>query len=126
MKFRTPLSKARGLGSAQEGSGHWWVQRLTAIALVPLSLWFVWSIIQLSGADYATVHDWIAQPIQAGLLLVLIYVTFYHSMLGLQVIIEDYVHVRWMEITLMVGVRFASILLGAAAALAVRLITTGN
>ena len=92
MKFRTPLSHARGLGSAQEGTGHWWAQRLTAIALVPLTLWFVWSVIGLMGADYQTVHDWVAQPMNAGLLLVFIYATFYHSMLGLQVIIEDYVH----------------------------------
>lgn len=126
MKFRTPLSQARGLGSAMAGTGHWWAQRLTAIALVPLMLWFAWSIIGLMSADYATVHAWVARPMNAGLLLVLMYAAFYHSMLGLQVIIEDYVHVRWMEIFLMVAVRFGSIFLGAAAALAVILIATGN
>ncbi|TDJ33637.1 MAG: succinate dehydrogenase, hydrophobic membrane anchor protein [Gammaproteobacteria bacterium] len=124
MKFRTPLSHARGLGSAKEGTGHWWAQRLTAIALVPLMLWFAWSIIGLTSADYATVHAWIAQPTNAGVLLILIYAAFYHSMLGLQVIIEDYVHVRWMELMLMILVRFASIILGVAAALAVVLIAT--
>ena len=126
MKFRTPLSQARGLGSAMAGTGHWWAQRLTAIALVPLMLWFVWSVIGLTAADYATVHTWIAQPMNAGLLLVLIYAAFYHSMLGLQVIIEDYVHARWLEVSLMILVRFGSILLGIAAALAVILIATGN
>jgi len=126
MKFRTPLSQARGLGSARDGTGHWWAQRLTAIALVPLMLWFVWSIIGLTGSDYATVHAWMAEPTHAGLLLILIYAAFYHSMLGLQVIIEDYVHVRWMEVFLMVAVRFASIFLGVAAAVAVLLIATGN
>jgi succinate dehydrogenase / fumarate reductase membrane anchor subunit len=126
MKFRVPLSQARGLGSAKEGTGHWWTQRLTAIALVPLVLWFAWSIIGLTGADYATTHAWIAQPTNAGLLLILIYAAFYHSMLGLQVIIEDYVHVGWLEVSLMVLVRFGSIFLGIAAALAVLLIATGN
>ena len=126
MKFRTPLSHARGLGSAKEGTAHWWAQRLTAIALVPLTLWFAWSIIGLTSADYVTVHAWIAQPRHAGLLLIFIYAAFYHSMLGLQVIIEDYVTTRWMEIFLMVAVRFASIFLGAAAGLAVLLIATGN
>lgn len=126
MKFRTPLSHARGLGSAKDGTGHWWTQRLTAIALVPLMLWFAWSIIGLTAADYATVHAWIAQPTNAGLLLILIYAAFYHSMLGLQVIIEDYVHVGWLEVSLMVLVRFGSIFLGIAAALAVLLIATGN
>jgi succinate dehydrogenase / fumarate reductase membrane anchor subunit len=90
--LRSPLGRARGLGSARAGSHHWWSERLTAIALVPLTLWFVFSVIHLSGASHQAVIDWLAAPLTMGLMLALVVATFHHLQLGLQVVIEDYVH----------------------------------
>ena len=92
MSLRSHLARVRGLGSAKAGTAHWWSQRLTAIALVPLIVWFVVSLIGMAGADYYQVHAWVGSPMVAGLLIFLIVATFYHAYLGLQVVIEDYVH----------------------------------
>src|SRR5215467_5939885 len=91
-RMRSPLGRAIGLGSAKEGVDHWWAQRITAIALVPLSLWFVSAAIGLVGADLDTVQNWIGLPLPAILLILLLIGMFYHLSLGLQVVIEDYVH----------------------------------
>ncbi len=88
---RSQLSRARGLGSAKSGIGHWWVQRMTAVALVPLSLYFVVSVILLLGADQARMAAYMAEPWNAALFLALIAMLFYHLALGVQVILEDYV-----------------------------------
>ena len=88
---RSPLGRAIGLGSAKEGVRHWWAQRLTALALVPLTLWFVIAVIGLAGADRALLVDWVRAPLPAVLLVLLLVATFYHGALGLQVVIEDYV-----------------------------------
>lgn len=117
--LRTDLGRARGLGSAKEGTGHWWAQRLTAIALVPLTLWFTASVIALTGTDLAAVRAWIADPLSAVLLLVLIAATFHHAQLGTRVVIEDYVHAEWLKIAGIVAVKFAAVLLAAIAAFAV-------
>ena len=96
MALQTPLAKVRHLGSAKEGVSHWWWQRLTAILLVPLSLWFVgslWSLIA-AGADRDDFVDWLSGPVAAILMLLFLGATFYHLKLGLQVVIEDYVHGR--------------------------------
>ena len=82
--LRSPLGRARGLGSARAGSKHWWAQRLTAIALVPLTLWFIWSIMHLTGASQADIADWLASPVRLALLLALIAATFHHLQLGMQ------------------------------------------
>ncbi|HLW26747.1 MAG TPA: succinate dehydrogenase, hydrophobic membrane anchor protein [Kiloniellales bacterium] len=92
MSLRTPLARVRHLGSARDGTRHWWVQRVTALALVPLTLWFVISIISNLGADHPALVDWIGNPLTATLLILLIGATFYHAVLGLQVVIEDYIH----------------------------------
>ena len=94
MTLQTPLAKVRHLGAAKEGVHHWWGQRLTAILLVPLSLWFVgslWSIVVGGGGRDALV-DWLSGPVAAVLMLLFLGATFYHLKLGLQVVIEDYVH----------------------------------
>ena len=94
MTLQTPLAKVRHLGAAKEGANHWWWQRLTAILLVPLSLWFVgslWSIV-VGGADRDALVDWLSGPVAAVLMLLFLGATFYHLKLGLQVVIEDYVH----------------------------------
>jgi succinate dehydrogenase / fumarate reductase membrane anchor subunit len=89
---RSDMARARGLGSAKEGVHHWWIQRLTAAALVPLSLWFVVSVVMLAGATRAELVDWLSSPFSAGLLVLCFLATFWHAVLGLQVVIEDYVH----------------------------------
>ncbi len=92
MSLRTPLGRARGLGSAKDGSSHWWSQRLTSLALVPLILWFVFSVALMTGADHVQFLEWVQSPVVAGLLILLISVGLLHSQQGMQVVIEDYVH----------------------------------
>jgi succinate dehydrogenase / fumarate reductase membrane anchor subunit len=126
MTYRTPLSNARGLGSAKSGAHHWWIQRLTAVALIPLTLWFILSIIQLTGADYQTAVVWISSPTNSVLMLLLIATTFHHMQLGLQVVIEDYVQGEGVKIFGIVLVKLISVLLAAAAAFAVLKIAFGG
>jgi succinate dehydrogenase / fumarate reductase membrane anchor subunit len=89
---RSPLARVRGLGPARHGVGDWWVQRVTAVALVPLAVWFVASVVSLAGADYLTVARWMGSPVTAVILILLLAATFRHAQLGLRVVIEDYVH----------------------------------
>ncbi len=126
MSMRSPLARVRGLGSAREGVGHWWVQRMTALALVPLTLWFVAAVIGLTGADYATAHDWSGSPVAASLLLLLIVATFYHGALGLQVIIEDYIHHEGVKVASSIAVNALSLLCGLAGVLAVLKVLFGG
>ena len=90
--MRTPLARANGLGSAKEGVREWWAERVSAVALVPLTLWFAASIIAHSGSDYATFIAWMRTPLAATLMILLLIALFRHTALGLQVVIEDYVH----------------------------------
>lgn len=113
MSFRTPLARARGLGSAREGTGHWVVQRITAVALVPLCLWFVISILMLMHSDYVTVVNWMHAPWNAVLLVLLLLAVYWHAYLGLQVVVEDYVHVAWQKISALVLLRFIAVILAA-------------
>lgn len=117
--LRSPLGRVRGLGSAKEGVAHWWAQRVTALALVPLTLWFVIAVISLAGADYARTTAWIASPVPAILLVLLVAATFYHAVLGLQVVIEDYIGSEALRIALILLVKAAAIVLAAAAIFAV-------
>ena len=117
--MRSPLGRARGLGSAKTGTAHWWAQRLTALALVPLTIWFVVSMILVTGADYAAAVDFISSPINAVLLILLIVATFHHGQLGLQVVIEDYIHTKWLEVGLIIAVKGLAIFLGVASVYAV-------
>jgi len=119
MSLRNPLAKARGLGSAKDGTAHWWAQRVSAIALVPLVLYVLYLLVSLAGADYATVRLTIAQPVNALLLILFIGTAFWHARLGLQVVIEDYIHVGWLEISLMIAVKFVYVVLGLAAIIAI-------
>ncbi len=90
--LRSPLGRARGLGSARSGSRHWWAQRVTALALVPLTIWFIFSVIHLSGSSHDQVTVWLSSPLTMSLMLSLIVATFHHLQLGVQVVIEDYIH----------------------------------
>jgi succinate dehydrogenase / fumarate reductase membrane anchor subunit len=126
MSMRSPLGRARGLGSAKSGTQHWWAQRLTALALVPLTIWFVIAMVAATGSDYASARVFIGNPITAVLLILLIVATFHHAQLGLQVVIEDYVHTKPVEIALLLAVKGAAIVLALAAIFAVLSIAFGG
>lgn len=114
MSFRTPLGTARGLGSAKAGTGHWWAQRVTAVALIPLSLWFAVSVLQLTHADYVVTVNWLHTPYVAVLLSLFLATLFYHAYLGVQVVVEDYVHTEWLKIVTVLLIKFVAVLLAAA------------
>jgi succinate dehydrogenase / fumarate reductase membrane anchor subunit len=114
--LRTPLKTVRGLGSAQGGTGHFVIQRITAVALAVLSLWFVWLCLALFHADYAAAHALAARPCNAVLLAAFVVALFWHAQLGLQVVIEDYVHTPWLEVALQILVKLLAVL-GALASL---------
>ena len=122
MEMRTSLGRVRGLGSAREGVGHWWAQRVTAIALVPLSIWFVFAVISLVGADYATFSAWIGEFGNALLMILTVLVLFYHAALGVQVVIEDYVGGDVARIIALILTRFVLFVLAASCVLAVILV----
>jgi succinate dehydrogenase / fumarate reductase membrane anchor subunit len=117
--MRSPLGRAIGLGSAKEGVEHWWRQRLTAVALVPLTLWFVIALLAHVGVARQEAVAWLGSPIPAILMILLIGVAFYHAALGLQVVIEDYVHREWSKLTLLIAMRFACFFLGVAGIFAI-------
>lgn len=122
--MRSPFGKALGLGSAKDGVEHWWLQRVIAIALVPLTVWFAATLIVHAGNDYATFIVWLRAPIATILMALLLIALFYHTALGLQVVIEDYVHSR-MKIPALLCVRFGCFALAVAGILATLRIAFG-
>jgi len=124
MSLQSPLRRVMGLGSAKEGAGHWWAQRLTAISLVPLGLWFVFSVLGLDHGQYEIVRAWIADPAHAILLLLLILALLYHSYLGLQVVIEDYVHGAT-KIATLISVQFIHVLVAVSSIYAIIAVSVG-
>jgi succinate dehydrogenase / fumarate reductase membrane anchor subunit len=119
MSLRSPLSQALGLGSAKDGTGHWWAQRVTSIALIPLTLWFLFSLLTLPSLDYDTVRTWLSVPFTGFLAVLLVAATSYHSYLGTIVIVEDYVHASGMKILSLMLLRFFYVLAGGAAIFAI-------
>ena len=117
--MRSQLGRARGVGPAKSGVHHWYAERVTAVALVPLTLWFIFSMLRLAGAPQETVAHWAAQPWNTVLLLALIVMTFHHMQLGIQVVLEDYVHTKWLMNVLILANKAAAALLGLTAAVAV-------
>lgn len=111
MSTKTPLGRARGLGSAKTGAEHWWSQRWTAVALVPLVVWFVVTLIGHLGDSYVLTRAWIGQPFTASLLILLVVVVAWHAVLGLQVVIEDYVHSEASKIASLLAVKGAAALM---------------
>ena len=122
---RTPLARARGLGSAKDGVGHWWTQRLTAIALIPLVVWFAISLVMLSGADYGIVRAWIGSPLVMVLLILTIAIGLHHGQLGMQVVLEDYTDGAW-RVVWIVLVKFIAAVFGLAAIVAILRIGFGG
>ncbi|MBT3659588.1 MAG: succinate dehydrogenase, hydrophobic membrane anchor protein [Rhodospirillaceae bacterium] len=123
MEMRSPLARVRGLGSSNDGIHHWWVQRLTGIALIPLVLWFVFYAVALASADLATVKAWVGAHYNPVLLILLIICMFHHGQLGLQVVIEDYIHKESVKVTSLLLVKGGALLLGACSAFAVLRLT---
>lgn len=119
MSLRTALGRVRGLGSAKGGTHHWWMQRVTAIALIPLTVWIVASFVAMTGADYETVRAWMAMPLVAILFILFIATGLYHLKLGLQVVIEDYVHSEGLKLASQMALTFACVLVAAASIFAV-------
>jgi len=126
MSLRTPLGKARGLGSAKDGTHHFWVQRLTAIALIPLTIWFVAALVSLTGAGHGEVTEWLRKPIPAILMLLLVVSGMYHLKLGLQVIVEDYVHSEGLKLTGQIAIILGCAAIGFAAAFSILKISLGS
>ena len=125
-RLRTPLGRAIGLGSAKEGVEHWWAQRVSAVALIALGLWFTATLISLAGADRAAVVGHLRHPLPAILTILTLIAVFYHAALGLQVVIEDYVEREWLRLSTLVLLRLISIALAVAGIFAVLRIAFGG
>jgi len=110
MSLQTPLARVLGLGSAREGVGHWWWQRLTAAALVPLGIWFVIAVISLVGAGYGEARAWVTAPLNMVLLIAFAAALLHHAQLGLQVVIEDYVHNEALKLSGLLAVKGLAVL----------------
>ncbi|MBC8025068.1 MAG: succinate dehydrogenase, hydrophobic membrane anchor protein [Steroidobacteraceae bacterium] len=122
MSLRTPLGKVLGRGSAGEGVGHWWVQRVTAVALLPLTAWFGISLLSHTLQSYEAIRGWISQPWVAVLTLVLVLTLAWHSKLGVEVVIEDYVQGKGTKTALLLISTFVHVLAAAAGSFAILLL----
>ncbi len=125
-KFRTPLKNARGLGSSKSGTEHFFHQRLTATALVALTIWFLCLVLSLIGADYVTAVETVSKPWNAILLVGFLVAMFWHAQLGLQVVLEDYIHNSLMALALQTTVKFIAVLGAIVSIFAVARIALGN
>jgi succinate dehydrogenase / fumarate reductase, membrane anchor subunit len=126
VSLRSPLGRVLGLGAARSGVHHWWVQRLTSVALVPLSIWFAVSLLTLPTGDHAAVVAWMGQSWSALLLVLFVVVAAWHSQLGVRVVVEDYVHGAGAKTLTLVIVTFAHVTLGAAGVFAVLKVALGG
>ena len=126
MSLRSDLGRVRGLGSAKEGTSHWWAQRLTAVALVPLRFWFVWSAINLVGVDHIGFKNWLNENANLVLMILFVGSLFYHMQLGLQVVIEDYVHGEKKKVTSLVLNLFVALFFGVSSIVALLKVAFGS
>ena len=125
-QMQSSFDRTQGLGSAREGVGHWWVQRVTAVALVPLTLWFAASLIARAGSDYGAFILWLRTPLTTVLMVLLLIALFYHMALGLQVVVEDYVHTDRIKIPTVVATHLGSFALAVAGIVATLRIAFGG
>ncbi|AHK79541.1 succinate dehydrogenase [Ectothiorhodospira haloalkaliphila] len=126
MSLRTPLSQARGLGSAKDGTHHWFVMRVSSIAMVPLMLWLIFSLGSLAGAGFEATSAWVANPLNTVLLILTVGALFHHAYLGLQVIIEDYVHGEGKKFASLIAMQFLMLLLAVTGIVAILRIAFGS
>jgi succinate dehydrogenase / fumarate reductase membrane anchor subunit len=126
MSLRSPLGRVRGLGSAKDGTDHWWAQRVTAVALVILGGWFGYSLVRIDSMTYLDVIRFVGQPFNAVLLTLLTLTLAYHSYLGVQVVIEDYVHAPGSKVVSMLLSRFAHVIVAVATIYAILIIGIGR
>jgi succinate dehydrogenase / fumarate reductase membrane anchor subunit len=126
MSLRSPVGRVLGMGSAKDGTGHWWAQRVSAVALIPLTLWFLLSLLVLPALDYATVRAWLSVPLSGLLAVLLVAVLTYHSYLGTTVVIEDYVHAAGTKILSLLLLRFLYVLVGGAGIFAILHVAFGS
>ena len=125
MSLRSPMGRVLGLGSAKDGTAHWWAQRVSAVALIPLTLWFLFSLLMLPAFDYDTLRTWLSVPISGFLALLLVAVLAYHSYLGTIVIVEDYVTATGMKVLTLLVLRFLYVLCGGAGIFAILRVVFG-
>jgi len=126
MKYRSALHRTRGLGSSQEGHGHWWLQRVSSLALVPLSLWFVYSVLVLTGIEYGQAVAWLGRPLHASFMLLFVVTAIYHGELGVEVVLEDYVPNLGLRWALVLAVKFVAALLAVLSVVYVLKVAMGN
>jgi succinate dehydrogenase / fumarate reductase membrane anchor subunit len=126
MSLRSPLGRVMGLGSAKDGTDHWWAQRVSAVALIPLTLWFMFSLLALPALDYATVRTWLSFPVSGFLAVLLVGVLTYHSYLGTNEVIEDYVHSAGMKVLSLLLLRFLYVLVCGAGIFAILRVAFGS
>jgi succinate dehydrogenase / fumarate reductase membrane anchor subunit len=124
--YRTPLSRARGLGSAKHGVGHWIGERVSAVALVPLTLWGAFGVLRLAAGDYGFAVAWISQPLNATLMVLLIAISFWHMHAGLRVVVEDYIEVALNKSALLILNLFVCGLAGALAVFSILKVALGG
>jgi succinate dehydrogenase / fumarate reductase, membrane anchor subunit len=125
VSLRSPLSRVEGLGSAKDGTAHWLAQRISAVALIPLTLWLMISLATLPGLDYDTVRIWLSVPITGFLAVLLVAVSTYHSYLGTSVIVEDYVHSHGMKVLMLTTLKFLYVLCGGVGVFAILRVMLG-
>lgn len=125
MSLRNPLANAHNHGSAGDGVGHWWAQRFSAIAMIGLVTWLVWALVSVAGASHAEASAWLGRPFNASMAILFALVSIYHSRLGLQVIIEDYVHQRAIELGLQIVVKLAALVGAVLAVMAILKVALG-
>ncbi len=126
MSLQTDLARVRGLGSAKEGTGHWWAQRLTAVALVPLGIWFVFAAVSLAGANLGEFRAWLTAPYNLILMVLLVGVLFHHMQLGMQVVFEDYIHNERSKTVVLILNKFVAVILGVSCIIALLRVAFGG
>jgi len=125
MRFRNPLANARNHGAAGGGVEHWWAQRFSALVMLVLAVWVVYALVSVVGASHAEAAGFLAQPFNAALAILFIATALYHSRLGLQVVVEDYIHHRGLELVLLIMIKVAALVGGVLAVVAILNIAFG-
>jgi succinate dehydrogenase / fumarate reductase, membrane anchor subunit len=126
MSLRSPLGRVLGLGSAKDGTGQWWAERVTSVALIPLTLWFFFALLGLPALDYGSVRVWLSHPFNAFLAVLLVSVLTHHSYLGTNSVIDDYVHGNAMKVFSLLLLRFLYVLFGGASVFAILRVAFGS